>query len=175
MYDLNDEEIQKTKELLSRLTPGQLPPEIFLEFARLIVTPVLEVVPLRSNQSGQIEVLLIMRDDSDPIWGGKLHTPGTIIRASDQAASDQGDAFNRILEGELESVATGYPVYVTSILHKVKRGTEQALVYWVELIGEPTVGQFFDVNQLPDSLVDTQVEFIKEAVVSFKRYLERGE
>ena len=58
------------------------------------------MVPLRLNISGNIEVLLTKREASDPVWGGMLHTPGTVMRASDQKPNNE-DALSRIIDGEL--------------------------------------------------------------------------
>ena len=95
---LNSKEQEILKRLLRELEPGQLPLDIFLEVAKLTVTPILEVVPLRLK-SDKVQVLLFEREKSDPIWGGKLHTPGTIIRASDRGGNLE-DAFKRVLGGK---------------------------------------------------------------------------
>ncbi len=90
------EEIKQASDILARLDPGRLPLDIFIEVARLTVTPIIEVVPLRKNKDGKTEVLLTERDASDSIWAGMLHTPGTVIRAND-SDSNNLDAFQRIL------------------------------------------------------------------------------
>ncbi len=161
-----DDEIKTVVDILSRLQPGELPLDLFLQTARLTVTPIVEVVPVRKTADGSTEVLLIERDGTDPVWSGKVHTPGTIIRSSD-TDSQNGDAFRRILQGEMQGISTGEPVYVGSMLHRVKRGMEQIQVYVVEVHGEPTVGKFYNANALPENLVDTQTGFIQAAVLHY--------
>jgi len=160
------EDLAKAVEVLSRLQPGKIPLEIFIEIARLTVLPIIEVVPVRLGTDGKPQVLLTERDASDPIWGGMLHTPGTVLRPSDAGEGNTG-AFGRILNDELNGVKVGEPVLVDSIFHKVKRGVEQAQVYYGEVYGEPTKGQFYDADSLPANVVDTQLDFIRNAVALF--------
>lgn len=161
----DNNEVVRVAEFLKSLKPGNLPLPIFIEVARLTVTPIVEIVPLR-KVSGIIEVLLIRREENDPVWPGLLHTPGTVIRASD-IENDFGDSFKRILEGELHNTSTGKPKFVKNLLHKVKRGMESSQIYWVEVLGPPLVGQFYPVDSLPIEMVDTQKELIDIAVEDF--------
>ncbi len=162
----NQEDIERAVEILSKLEPGKLPIGIFIEVARWTVTPIIEVVPVRFGQNNKVQVLLTEREASDPIWGGMLHTPGTVVRASD-IESNNNDAFKRILDGELNGVLVSVPVFVENIFHKVKRGTEQAQVYYVEVLADPTIGRFYDADNLPENVVDSQLDFINHAVTSF--------
>lgn len=162
----NSEDLAKAVDVLSRLQPGKIPLDIFIQIARLTVLPIVEVVPVRMGADGKPQVLLTERDASDPIWGGMLHTPGTVLRPSDAEEGNAG-AFGRILKDELDGVEVGEPVLVESIFHKVKRGVEQAQVYYVEVYGEPTNGQFYGADSLPMNVVDTQFDFIRNAVASF--------
>lgn len=164
------EDIEQAVHLLAQLEPGKLPLGIFLEIARLTVTAIVEIVPLRTSKDGKIHVLLIEREADDPVWGGMLHTPGTVVRASDNPGSND-DAFSRILDGELKGAAVSEPVFVESILHRVKRGMEQAQIYYAEVVGEPVVGQFYDVDSLPKNIVDSQLEFISHAVSAYRNSL----
>jgi hypothetical protein len=96
-----------------------------------------------------------------------LHTPGTVVRPTDEEGS-YASAFDRILRDELASVElAGEPKYVASVLHKVKRGMEDAKVFFVEVNGKPSKGVFYDVKVLPENIVDTQVNFIQTAAKSF--------
>jgi hypothetical protein len=96
------------------------------------------------------------------------HTPGTVVRATD-TDRDYKDAFKRILKGELSGVKTSAPVFIYSLLHKSKRGTESALIFWVEVLGKPKIGKFFRTKSLPKNIVDTQIEFIERCVNDFKK------
>ena len=164
---LTPQEIAEVTKLLGKLEAGELPLDIFLQFARLMVVPVIELVVLRRN-GAQIEVLLTKRPDDDPIWPGLLHSPGTVIRATDRMANSQ-DAFQRIIAGELFNILlAGEPHFLQILFHQEKRGAALAQVYWVEATGEPPTGNFYDVTELPENLVDTQREFIQAAAQAFR-------
>jgi hypothetical protein len=166
------EEIAIAAKILSRLKPGFLPLSLFLETARLTVSSIVEVVPLRKS-GDSIQVLLTKRDDDDPNWPGMLHTPGTVVRPTDEEGS-YASAFGRILGDELASVElAGEPQHVDSILHKVKRGMEDAKVFFVEVTGEPIMGTFHDITALPENVVDTQIDMIHRAATKFAEGLER--
>lgn len=163
------EEIQEAAQVLARLNPGFLPKEIFEEVTRLCATPILELVPLRKNEnSGQVEVLLLKRSANDPVWPGQLHTPGTVVRAT-----DVGDALEvpleRLYGSELQLQASADPVFVEIKLHKVARGTELATIMYVDLSNKDvSVGTWYPSNFLPENLVTTQRDFIIKAVNIFQ-------
>ncbi|MDB5170452.1 MAG: hypothetical protein JWO35_146 [Candidatus Saccharibacteria bacterium] len=166
---MNEANIQKTAELLKQFEPGFLPYPIFEQIARLVALPIVEFVPLRMH-SGQCEVLLIARPEDDALWPSMLHTPGTVVRATDVHKGKQDDwqAFKRILEDELIDTEVGQPNYVGSIFHESKRGAEQAQLYWIEVIGEPRIGTFYPVNELPEGLMESQQSFIMMAAKNFQ-------
>lgn len=160
------EEIAAAAKTLSKLRPGFLPLPLFLETVRLVPAPIVEIVPLR-KVDGRVQVLLTKREDDDPTWPGMLHTPGTVVRSTDEEGSYKS-AFNRILEGELSSIQLASdPQYVCSLLHRVKRGMEDATVFYVEVAGDPEKGTFYDIDDLPENVVDTQIDFIQSAAKSF--------
>jgi hypothetical protein len=167
---MNDDDITKTAHLLGQLDPGFLPYPIFEQIARLVTLPIIEFIPFRSI-NGEAHVLLIHRPDEDPFWPGMLHTPGTVIRATDiNQISENWAAFARILHDELNDTPVGNPHYVGSLLHKSKRGTEQAQLYWVEVVADtPKVGQFYPISNLPEGLIESQQLFIAEAAKHFLR------
>ena len=169
---MKDEDITKTAELLKQLKPGFLPYPIFEQVARLVALPIVEFVPLRKGENG-IEVLLIARPDDDPLWPGLLHTPGTVIRATDlnEGRQENWPAFDRILNDELKGTTVGSPHYVGSILHQSKRGAEQAQLYWVEVVGMPIEGKFYEASNLPQGLIISQSIFIKACIDNFESYI----
>lgn len=166
---MNQDDIAKTAQLLAQLEPGFLPYPIFEQVARLVVLPILEFIPLR-RRDGAIEVLLIAREADDPFWPGMLHTPGTVVRATDlnESAETNWPAFERIIQDELKGTTVGSPQYVGSQFRRSKRGIEQAQLYWVEVIGEPKIGSFYAIDKLPADLIEAQRGFIEEAVRHYK-------
>lgn len=153
--------------LLKQLKPGFLPYEIFEQIARLAALSIIEFVPLRMGNDGNVEVLLLEREADDPIWPGQVHTPGTVIRPGDTEGT-MYKAFERIIHDELKDTEISDPYYVGSLLHESKRGTEHAQVYWVEVLSGPKVGKFYPASNLPVNLVDSQHKFIGQAVKSFQ-------
>src|SRR4051812_41643916 len=166
---MTDDEVKQVASLLAKFEPGFLPYPVFEQIARLVALPIIEFVPLRRHE-GKVEVLLIARPDDDPLWPGLLHTPGTVIRATDLNKDKQENwsAFERILQDELEGTEVGSPHYVGSIFHESKRGAEQAQLYWIEVTGDPKVGEFYPVDALPPSLIESQEAFISAASENYR-------
>lgn len=156
-------------QYLQTLRPGDLPPAIFHAIAALTVTPIYEVVPVRRNAQNVVEVLLLERPATDPVWGGMLHTPGTVIRAND----DEGEltSASERIRAELGGAEfRSQPVFVEQRFHQVKRGRELALVYWAELRDDVRVGQWYSAESLPTLLVETQRGFIQSAVHHYQTH-----
>lgn len=170
MADVSDEDIKKATELLSKFEPGFLPYPVFVQIARIMALPIVEFIPLQRGDNGQTMVLLIERPADDPLWPGLWHTPGTVIRATDTHRSheDGWEAFARISHDELKDTKIGKPHYVGSLFHTSKRGAEQAQLYWVEVAGQPNVGEFYEANSLPAHMITSQRDFIKQAIKSFE-------
>jgi len=167
---MTNEDIQAIADKLKQLEPGFLPYPIFEQIARLVALPIIEFIPLRTGGEG-VEVLLIERSDRDPFWPGMLHTPGTVVRATDvhKGKKDDWRVFDRIYKDELKGTEASQPHYIGSMFHDSKRGAEQALLYWIEVLGEPAVGKFYSVSELPEDLIDSQTVFIKQAAKDFRR------
>lgn len=163
---LNNEQEQTLVKLLSQVAPGFLPYDLFIQIARLVSLSIIEAVPLRVR-NGKVQVLFVPRDANDSIWPGKVHTPGTVLRPTDN--TDLSTVFARIVEDELQSTAVGTPVFVQNEVRKTKRGMEQAQIYWVEVQGEPAVGEFFDFDALPENHIEQQADFIAACVTSFQK------
>lgn len=152
--------------LLSRLEAGFLPFDIFVQIARLVVLSIIEFVPIRVYE-GQLQVLLIGRDEDDTIWPGSIHVPGAVIRPTDKQEK-LNIVFDRIIKEELKGTKVSEPVYVKNMFHESRRGMEQAQIFIVEVLAEPLVGKFYDIDHLPDNLMDSQVEFIMDAAKYYR-------
>lgn len=163
-----DNKIEALSKDLRELEPGFLPYPIFTQIARLTVNPILEIVPLRSYKD-KIQVLLLKRDDNDEFWPGEFHTPGTNFRATDEVGGILGP-LRRICEEELQtSSQVVIPHFVNYYFRQVNRGKELAIVQWIEL-QESIVGDYFDIENLPENIVHSQLDFIEEAVILFKDF-----
>lgn len=156
-------------EALHGLEPGFLPFPIFTEVARLVVTPCLELVCFRVGPDGTIQVLLTKRGADDPNWPNQLHSPGTVIRATD--VNDDGtfsSAIGRIVRQELGDMELRTaPKLVTHLFHHVKRGVEIGFVHWVVVGSAPDHCEFYDVTALPDNLIEHHYKVIATALSGY--------
>lgn len=175
--DLEQQALQLA-ESLKNFEPGRLPYPLFMEIARLAVLGTVEMVPLRTTPEGKTEVLLTQRPKGD-VWAGQWHVPGTVMLPTDTVknGSDYDDAFERIFakEGELQNGLrlVGEPTYVSTERRKTARGDELSVIHYAEVAGEPSVGQFFDVDQLEHTvpapgMIEHQMEFVQEAAEAFR-------
>ena len=171
--EVSDDEIANLADLLARLEPGFLPFKIFHQIARLVTMPIVELVPLRVMDRGNVQVLLLKREADDPVWPNQLHVPGTVIRSSDTSGSF-ADPLQRVITKELAGTRTSEPTFVKSILHHSGRGMEASQIFWVEVQGEPREGTFYDADALPPNIVRSQLDFIPDAVADFKARKARG-
>lgn len=165
-------------EYLKTLDLGFLPLEIFLEMARLNVLTSVEVIPLKVNGYDKTQVLLTQRPEGD-IWEGQWHAPGSMMRASDPVSygHDVSAPLGRILgdNGELKGAkAIGNPVFVGHERRKTKRGDELSLIYYVEVVGEPSEGEFFNIDGFPSNMkdkggvIDHHIKMILESARRFE-------
>ncbi len=172
---LQDDEVKQVAELLAKLKPGFWPRPIFNEVTRIAAMPIVEIVPLRLRD-GKPEVLLMQREADDPVWPGELHTPGTVVRATDLQGSvgNFDHIFARLLDGEMGGTQiAGKPYFVEMLLHDSGRGTEVSQIYWVEVVGEPAAGKFCPTDALPQTFVASQKDFLAAAVKSFVAFKQQ--
>lgn len=166
MPNITEQEINQVVETLKKLEPGYLPVEIFYQFARLYVTPIIELVPIRKDNKEGLKLLTLQRPANDPHWPGMLHTPGTVLRANDGSIND---ALQRIQKKELGNINfVQDPTLVDYDFHTVNRGKEIALVFYAEYNEIPTNGLEINAKDLPENLVDTQINFINKAISKYE-------
>ena len=163
---MTSEEYAEAARILAKLNPGFLPFDIFQQVARLSTLSIVEIVPLRTNSRGNVEVLLLEREADDPIFAGQLHTPGCVVLSTDTPGSFES-AFRRLIHGELGGIHTSEPSYVTQLLHHSGRGMESSHIYWVDVKEEAAVGEFYDINHLPERFMKSQRDFLFQAVASY--------
>ncbi len=162
------EEEKELVRLLKIVEPGFLSYPIFKEMARINVMSIIEFVPLRiKNRS--IELLLIQRSEHDDFWPNEFHTPGTVVRSTD-IDNLPHSGFERIIEDELGGIKISSPHFVGNLTHRGKRGIEQAQVYFVEVLEDPKIGDFFRIDNLPENLMEQQQKFIDQSIKSFKKF-----
>lgn len=151
---------------LQELKPGFLPRDIFFAVERLVVWASVEVVPVRKYH-GKVQVLMLKRPQDDPFWAGTVHTPGTMIRPTDEAIEV---SLNRVFIEELMSLKIKKgPTLVCPYLHDAKRGIHLALVYWVELVGRPQRGRWYDAEHLPQNQMECIKGFNDLAIRAYRK------
>lgn len=134
---LTPEEDQELAQLLSKWTGGVISTPVFTKLARMIPQPIIEVVFFRGIGENT-ETLLIPRPPDDILWPGKLHTPGTALRASDFSRGD-GDPLKGALERIHKEVGNefAYPPTFVERLHRLgERGPGVAEIYISGLLEE---------------------------------------
>ncbi len=167
-------DIDAVVSYLRNAQPGRQPLEIFIELARLVVLPTLEIIPLRKNpETGKTEVLMTKRPATDPWWPNLWHNPGTVLLASDKLddVHDYSEPEKRVFEGELQGAVTVVKglFEIDVERRETNRGQEISVICWAEVSGEPTVGQYFALDALPTDLVEHQVPSFLAAAAAFEQ------
>lgn len=155
---------------LQKFEPGNLPPLLFEAVARIAVYPAVEFIPLR-ERNGRVEVLLFRRPDDDIQWPAMWHTPGTILRPTDQTYRD---AFRRLLDEELLGTQVDEPVFIGAELSRNLRGRCVLLEHLLVVRGEPCAGEFFAVEDLPSGFIEDQRASLERAVLFFRGLLSEN-
>ena len=142
--------------------------EIFDSVLKAIPSTALEVVPF-SIADGTLKVFLTRRSKDDEFWPNQWHCPGTVIINSDlEDGGDLNKPWKRLKEKELNCTSLPDPVWVGKRHLKTKRGNEIALINYVEVPMDLEGGKFFEVDNLPDDLIDHHRIIISEAVKAYK-------
>ena len=165
----NKDDLAAIPSLLERLQPGFLPQTIFHAVARLVVTPTFVVIPLFHDDE-KTSVHLVRRDIDDPHYANLLHTPGTVILATDESLNE---TYRRLARTELHGLQLrGDPIFVDVFYEQIKRGREISLVHWVALEGRGDSDGLYDSAALPTDIVPTEITRIEQAVRHF--HLQNG-
>ena len=162
---MNSDETIELAAQLNRYEPGFLPEPLFVSIARLAVLTAIEFIPLRRTTDGTIQVLLFERPDTDPVWPGMLHTPGTVVRPSDATLED---SFKRLFKDELGNQQAYTPLFIGTDLIHHKRGSTVTLEHLLQVDQVLGEGTFYDVDTIPDHFIPQQRLMVQRAVERFK-------
>lgn len=146
---------------LSTLHPGKIPLDIFTSIARLVVTPVVEIVPFFNNKE---TVLLFQKKEDDAWWPSRYYVPGTILLAHESQFAIE-KALERIVL-KMSLTESLHPTFVGTTMSSTPRGVELALVYSVILIIKPPEAQLFRIDSLPAPLIEDHDNFIQMALTA---------
>lgn len=166
MSNINSAEQEQLISLLNKLEPGVLPINIFYAIVRLIVTPTYLVVPLFKD-NGILKVQLLERAADDPHWAGQVALPGKILISTDQ---NLNNVYSRLIKSEIPSakVKEG-PIFCGHVFEQIPRGREISLINYILLFEPPSEGNLYDVENLPDNIIETEIKRVKMAVEHYKK------
>jgi len=172
-FPLTDTEIKDIAEKLKKLEPGFLPFDLFYQFNRLKVTITIEVVPLCLNPDGDVMVVLFNRGPNDPWWPNLYHTPGSCLSDEDISIEDEWGlptkTFFRLKNTEFGDIKLiDQPQFINNLSHQTKRGPESVHVYIQEVNYESAKNHLFPVANLPENMMDHQINMIKKCASIFK-------
>lgn len=166
MSGLSEQESKQLVELLNKLEPGFLPFEIFYSIIRLLVTPTFLIVPLFED-NGVLKVQLLDRESNDPHWAGQVALPGKILLSTDENLEA---VTQRLIQSEIPSAKfKTAPTFCGHVFEKIPRGKEISLINYVLLSEPPAEGKLYDVENLPDNIIETEIKRVIMAVEHYKR------
>lgn len=152
-----DSDIQTTIDTLKKLTPGNVPEQIFVEFSRHNVLTSIELFLFNIHN----EVLLTRRNANDPVWPNMWHNPGTIVRPND-IPHGLDYAVNRIYNSELHIASYEKPKQIQQVLLSHERGNGIGYIY-IGKLESTTVGEFFDIHHFPQDTITASAHMAKIA------------
>jgi ADP-ribose pyrophosphatase YjhB (NUDIX family) len=166
---MNESDVQATLTFLGQLNEERqggmvLRPEVFNALLKLLPQLAVECIILRrrddGSAAGEIEVYLTQRGADAPSHQLHWHCPGSFLRAGERFA----DAMARISAGELRTAQiTSWHQLRVQNNHLEPRGHTVSLLHLCEIQGEPTGGQWCDIRQLPQPLVNHHADMITTA------------
>lgn len=130
-----------------------------------------EGVLLRINpETNQLEVYMTQRSMTETAYPGEYHCPGSGIR--------NGENWNavaaRVARNEFKvGIKSLVILYGKELWYQEARGFYCSQPCLVELEGEPAVGKWYPVDNLPEKTVEHHRDYIIPAVVSFWRSREK--
>lgn len=166
---VTNDELQQAVDVLAKFEPGYLPFPLFMAIARLVVFSIIEVVPVRRTPEDTVEVLLIQRPSDDPLWPSMWHNPGVVVLASDTPGT-YADPYARIMDELGVTDNLSEPTFVGLSFHKTRRGTDAAMIHYLELPTgfTPAHGVFFSADNLPQGIIESNEPLIRQAISAFQ-------
>lgn len=175
---IQQKEVKSFNRILDKIvTLKRLPTEIFNQFQKVFGGTSLEVVPIRYDTDGKIEVFMLKRPADDPYWPDRFHVPGTMVFAWDWfEGNGLKKPWQRIEDKEKIPTSKGVLMEVETKLLDTKRGLETALVNNLVFSGPVSVdgGEWFKIDELPKNLVDHHRVILFDALHTFVGDIKSG-
>lgn len=165
---------QETKSTVSAIQKmikiKNVPQRIFDQFQKVFGGTSLEVVPIRYNEKGGIEIFMIKRPENDMYWPSQLHVPGTMVFAWDWSANnDFSKPWSRLMKKEIIQNNEGVVMPVSTIHLDTLRGAETAHINNIVFKGPVSDegGGWYPITSLPDDIIAHHKVIITEGVYDF--------
>lgn len=168
---VTETELKGTVSALNKMINlKNVPQKIFDVFQKVFGGTSLEVVPIRYDPKGNIEVFMIERPDSDTYWPNELHVPGTMVFAWDWLEGNKFEKpWDRLMKKEIIQNNEGSPVHVSTLLLNTKRGAETAYINNIVFKGPTSSegGNWYPVDSLPGNIIDHHKIVVFEGIHDF--------
>jgi hypothetical protein len=151
--------------LLSKLG-SRWSPRLYNAMAKKCALTAIETVFLKEEPKGAVKVLLLERPADDAYYAGMLHSPGSILRATDQSYIN---AFTRVSK-ELGGVKITKAKSLGSIFHSTPRGPENAVIFLCEPGDKPKIGKYYALKDATwhKKLIEHHHAVLDHAVLAFQ-------
>jgi hypothetical protein len=126
----------------------------------------IETVVLERNGNG-VKVLLTERGPEDVFYPRKLHSPGSMSRRSDKD-ENFAEAIIRVQNGEISAGFVEQTQPIKTLALDTLRGPETAVIHVCRIKDKPAAGEFFDVTNLPENLIQHHHRIIEVAAKYFR-------
>lgn len=165
MSELRGDEVAALVELLGRCEPDYLPREVFEAVGRITVYSSVELIGLRRHEDS-LQVYLVKRPGDDPTYApSSWSVPGTVLRPTDKGIDH---ALERLYQDELGMAPKNPAAFVGPLFLQSRRGAGLGLQYMLPLDGEePTLGEFFSVDTLPEYLSEAELQIIHNCAAAY--------
>ncbi len=152
---LSPRELTTLISLLSRIDRTKpLGTELYNAIAFLSLNVAIEALTLRQGDKG-LEIFLTKRSDTDTAYPGMWHSPGTIVRPTEEFV----DSFKRLENREFKNNLKSWTFIENNNCPNEARGHFLQLLYLCE-IEEDRSDNWFSVDNLPQPMVPNHQEVI---------------
>lgn len=150
-----------------RKTGETLPNEVFNALLKILPQVAVESAIVRrvddGSNTGLIKAYLVQRPPDAPSHAGQWHSPGSFIRQGETVAN----VMCRISKRELKTAKIVHWHQERVQNNNLEpRGHTISLISSCAIVGEPTGGKWFALDQLPDQLVNHHHDLLWAAAQS---------
>jgi hypothetical protein len=156
---------EEVTEYLESLEPGKMPENVWLQGLRLNAAVTFEAIPYRITD-GKIQIYMLKRPATDPLFSNMFHTPGTMCRGNDNTLDD---AFNRLKTDELSELKIDRPEQIETFYRVSPRGKEAVFMHLVKVFEGGNPENWYDADNIPQNTVQVHVDMIKKCVIAINK------